>query len=537
MEPTRRHILAATAGGSIVSALTGCGPGPERPPAAAPFGVDVHCHVFNARDVPIRQFVSLVYLEHSPKPLQWLLAFICHIMDFDAPDTTQELAELRGGVGAIGRDHGARRALALARAVQQMLAGSTKFDPPGVAASSFNPSNRSWMLQQLSPELQSRIGPAAVGTTGAVDLQGAAQHLLAGGLRTDIDFAANYIKARWELTDDLAALSPGQEAAVRLYTPALLDIDAWFGATDRSAIGPQIAVMELISARKGRRAAVHAFVPFDPWRAIGDPTALETVKDAIRNRGCLGIKLYPPMGFKPENNDAATFPPTVRPAYPDAARRVDAQLALLFAFCLAEDVPILAHCSDSQAVSEASRQCANPIHWQAFLDRDAAHAMLRLNLGHFGGPWTANGWTETVVAMLGSGKYPNLYSDLSDADFVLPNPDPAERATMDRMTALLDRGKPGTAGARSRLMYGTDWSLLARNPGFEGYYDAMQGRFSAAMRFTDAERAGYLGRNALDFLGLRRGADGTLPASRRRLEAWRDARGLDRQFFRDIDAA
>ena len=28
--------------------------------------IDVHCHVFNARDVPIRKFVELVYLEKYP---------------------------------------------------------------------------------------------------------------------------------------------------------------------------------------------------------------------------------------------------------------------------------------------------------------------------------------------------------------------------------------------------------------------------------------------------------------------------------------
>jgi hypothetical protein len=46
-----------------------------------PGSVDVHCHVFNAHDVPVRRFVELVYLEKYPggsllDPLVDLIEFI-----------------------------------------------------------------------------------------------------------------------------------------------------------------------------------------------------------------------------------------------------------------------------------------------------------------------------------------------------------------------------------------------------------------------------------------------------------------------------
>ena len=95
-------------------------------------------------------------------------------------------------------------------------------------------------------------------------------------------------------------------------------------------------------------------------------------------------------------------------------------MKLFLEFCLTEDVPILAHCSFSQYVSKDKGACAAPEAWRAFLQQNG-NEILRLNLGHCGGPWdlkpnsvTNTVWTETVITMLGSGKYPNLFADLGD---------------------------------------------------------------------------------------------------------------------------
>jgi hypothetical protein len=55
--------------------------------------VDVHCHVFNAQDVPVRKFVELVYLEKDPGGplLNPLIDFIELIMRFGAPTTREEI--------------------------------------------------------------------------------------------------------------------------------------------------------------------------------------------------------------------------------------------------------------------------------------------------------------------------------------------------------------------------------------------------------------------------------------------------------------
>ena len=552
----KRRKLFALATGATAMSVNACVPdqtlpSPKPLPAGAASSVDVHCHVFNTHDVPVRKFVELVYLENNPPlgVLDPLLAFLCHIMTFEAPTTEDELAELQSTdlrtATLPGRGSPERRDKAVAYAIQQMLAGNASYDPGtagGVAVRlAPNPANRTWMLQQLPAARQRRLRRAPALTGAGLDSEArlAAQSLLnRADLKTWIDFAFNYTKARWELTDQLASLSAAQSAEVALYTPAMLDIGLWVGDQGTSDLGQQVKIMSLIAARPGKAYAVHGFVPFDPWRAVDDPSVLATVRDAIENQGCIGVKLYPPMGFKPSGNDASTFPPHLVPPRTGGPALVDQQMEALFKYCLEQDVPIMAHCSHSQFTTDAGGNCPDPLNWRAYLDKAPGNRLLRLNLAHFGGPWDTNGWSETVIEMLGSGRYPNLYSDLGDASFVLSANanDPASTATMERVRGLLDPAKPGVPAARARIMYGSDWSLLAREPGNTTYYADMKGGFCDLLHLSADERRGFLGRTALQFLGLTRNPDGSLPQSRKRIASFRQKNGLSMAVFDVADA-
>src|SRR6185437_8350483 len=63
-----RRTMMRMAGGVGLTALTGCQLPPDRlkPTLAAPLqqirGIDVHCHIFNARDIPVVRFLEKVVL-------------------------------------------------------------------------------------------------------------------------------------------------------------------------------------------------------------------------------------------------------------------------------------------------------------------------------------------------------------------------------------------------------------------------------------------------------------------------------------------
>ena len=491
--------------------------------SAATGSVDVHCHVFNAHDVPIRRFVELVYLEKFPggdlaSPIIDLIEFI---MRSGAPTTREEIDQLKqAGLTLKRLNPSGSRAGDIRRVAQALKLMWLR-----------SPKHRQWVRRNFSPRLQRQFrGKRKIPVTAAHFRQ-TAQHLIStSGIGTWIDFALIYTKARWEITQKLASLSKAQAADVFLYTPAMLDIGTRLGEPDTSDLGEQVEVMRLISQIKGLGFALHAFVAFDPFRAIDDATVLPVVKDAIRNQGAIGVKIYPPMGIKPCNNSGSS----------GLNEQLDRQMGQFLQFCLDEDVPILAHCSFSQYVSlhPEDGACAAPEVWQRFL-RQPGHAKLRLDLGHCGGPWdfdpnpqTNTIWTKTVIALIGSGDFPNLYADVSDDSAILDPDSDNNQELMRRLLGFL-RQNPR---ARTRLLYGSDWSLLARESGANDYYASMKTHFCDFLGFTAAERRGYLGGNALRFLGLAKDASGSKPLNRKRLEKFRHDNGLDMSIFAKIDA-
>src|SRR5882724_7709010 len=58
--------------------------------------IDVHCHIFNARDLPIRNFVRIIVFEGRPAgvALDPLVAFLSFIMDQQSPTAADELAAI-----------------------------------------------------------------------------------------------------------------------------------------------------------------------------------------------------------------------------------------------------------------------------------------------------------------------------------------------------------------------------------------------------------------------------------------------------------
>ncbi|MBI5164687.1 MAG: amidohydrolase family protein [Magnetospirillum sp.] len=173
-----------------------------------------------------------------------------------------------------------------------------------------------------------------------------------------------------------------------------------------------------------------------PFAAI-DPRRddREAVFDhAFATLGFRGIKLYPPLGYAPSH------PFLMEAVYP---------------YCVAHGLPVTAHCSrggvrhKDLSVDEAAALAA-PDAWLPVLE---AFPTLRLCLAHFGGieDWRRydrpDSWLRTIEAMIASGRFVNLYTDLSYTSFFLPE-------IVPRLNALL-----ADPALRERVMFGSDFYM------------------------------------------------------------------------------
>ncbi len=209
---------------------------------------------------------------------------------------------------------------------------------------------------------------------------------------------------------------------------------------------------ELRRLRDSYPDLVLPFAAVDPRR----PKVVETTISLLEEQGFCGIKLYPPLGYHP--ND-----PVLRPLYAYAAER---------------QVPVLAHCTrrgvqyrgkptpsmltdpetgnplPAVGRDEATARLADPDNYLPIL---RAHPKLRLCLAHFGGdqewlkylndPWLAGtstvntSWLAKIAEMIKSGAYENLYLRrrvLFGSDFyVVENAKLEERRISVRVRSVL----------------------------------------------------------------------------------------------------
>lgn len=258
----------------------------------------------------------------------------------------------------------------------------------------------------------------------------------------------------------------------------------------------QVKRMQALSRASGGRLA--AFVAWDPFRDNG----LEIVQQAIARHGCIGVKFYPPSGYRPFGNDESDLPRRhVRPPSPEVLNR---RMLALFEWCVDKDVPIFTHCTPGgfEAYPCAGLNCA-PEYWRRLLESDARFKPLRLCFGHAGGDgWFAanqaeweRSFAKGVAELCCNPDYPNLYCEvgiLSDVH------DPTARG---RFAARVRALGGGQSPLLRRLLYGSDWHMLFMHAGYRDFFRDYQS-FSRDAGFTDEQRDDFFGGNAARYLKL-----------------------------------
>lgn len=211
------------------------------------------------------------------------------------------------------------------------------------------------------------------------------------------------------------------------------------------------------------RSLYSGVLPF----AAADPRredVFDTTKRRLEQEGFCGIKLYPPLGYHP--NDRALWP--------------------LYAYAEEHDVPVVTHCSRPAGVTYkgkvTERMRTDPVTGDdlgndlgelltRYTDPDAyrpileKHPRLRICLAHFGGsgdwkqyidhPWdpatdpAKMSWLAKIADLLRKGTYPNLWTDISYTVF-------ADDEWVYMLKVLLEDDR-----IRGRALFGSDFYVVA----------------------------------------------------------------------------
>lgn len=544
----RRRFLAMALGST---ALSGCGisgmiePGRQANLPGIP--VDAHMHLFNGTDVPVLGWLdqvdftaesggSLPDVTKSPL-VRMIVAFMASAtrtarQELDSlparlPRPSQQRMREQGIDKLTGflvdyqaQTVGADRMQLLPASEAERISEDQQFFAD-LAAAAGVPEVAVELQSAAAPEVESVVVEEAPSILGPLTRRTAAPppppdpaegaRKIAEGLYDPGNQAGDPLKqtiagmVQWAelMTRDRAQIL--QQAAalyarpneVQVFCNHLLDIGMWLRATEVKQSKPDdlIALFAELSARR-RDVLVLNFVGFCPLRAAleGEPVHAR-IRNAITRQGYAGVKLYPPMGFKPLENSGVSFA-HARRAPPGRGAALDRELRKLYAWCQANDVPIAAHASASMGAGPGTSAYSAPWLWRPVL-RD--YPDLRVSLAHFGG-FGGHGnpqWEIELIAMLDD--FPNLYFDTGFWTEAMTGARTQAAAVAD--TQRLFATEPEAAG---RMLYGSDWSMIARLPSHNQYLVGLQDFVGQLFRSDEAKSKAVMGGNALRWLGLDR---------------------------------
>jgi predicted TIM-barrel fold metal-dependent hydrolase len=238
----------------------------------------------------------------------------------------------------------------------------------------------------------------------------------------------------------------------------------------------------------------------------GEPercSSLSLVKDAIENKAFLGVKLYNALGYRPFNNKLVEEQRKRiayhKDKYVFSGEEYDGVLSELYDYCIENEVPIITHCGMDgiESYKDASFDFGRAILWRDVLKQER-YKNLRVDLAHFGwnkkqGHQGNRSWVQEICEML--GEFDNLYTDVSHHEVVVSKDLPKFKSAYQQLCHDFPVLK-------ERLLFGIDWHVIKRVANFENFKDRYIEVLKNESLFSDDEIDAFLGGNALKFLGL-----------------------------------
>ncbi|MBA8889713.1 hypothetical protein FHW12_003960 [Dokdonella fugitiva] len=532
--PTRRRLLGAFAAAPL--AFTGCcalrrfpaplitDTGRATPPNrilrpevrdhGARHAVDAHAHFFNASDVNVAGYVEHCIAHSRDEPLRTLIRAMAPVLDAlagNAKTAAAEYAELIQQASGVQPYSAGDASAALDRRIEarrddiarELYDTMRRKGADTAYARAKDSALRKRGARDVSPQLTpERIRQSMALTTG-VQPFGATSPRAATSDEADgvLRFASYMLQDRWMNLRTYAraystdAGSYGIDAAFG----ALVDFDYWLDCAPYSSRSDQMKLHSLLSYLSG--GYMLPLIGYNPWTDIKrDGESLALVKEAIGSYGFVGVKLYPPTGFFPYGNaDHPVETPLPRPDL----RELDRRLATLFDWCVANEVPVMAHSNHSMGRDDASDAFGGTVGWTALEARYEGKPAPSVSLSHFGGDANGDGdWPARFAGLM--ARYPQapIYGDLA----YWSNARTCGIAGSDacaELRARIEAAKAAYPAIGERLMYGSDWLMLAQERDWEQFpaqiASAVTGTGHDLLPFDALFRA-----NAVHFFGLDR---------------------------------
>jgi predicted TIM-barrel fold metal-dependent hydrolase len=479
-------------------------------PAAAappPFIVDSHVHTFNASDLSKVGFVTQVLLDSDENAilehLQPLIKVLVKLMT-KAPGFSKEMEYLDGFDSSFSLRSSA--ALVQAHATERAAVDQEHWEEVAAELERLALSSNG-QERALFRAIVDEVHPGGMATFAVAPNANAAGSLVRplalsnGAIARYLQWVGRLKHYRADIIAELIDTYGQGPNGVTLFASALVDFELWLKDAPQNIFPHQIELGSRLSRTYPGR--IHFYAPFDPWREIaataGKPGSLDLVKRAVMEEGFIGVKLYPPMGFAPLDNGTLDFSAVGVKDSKTFGAGLDAALAKLYAWALKEDVPIIAHCNLSQESKDGFALRASPAYWANVLVKFPG---LRLNLGHFGGQGNLGSgstkpsadWPETIIALMDTAEGTRVYTDIGHFDMKSASWFKALKSAFTTNKTLL-----------SRLMYGSDWMMLATQADYEDYLDLFRKGIAGMKTVTSAQLSAILGENARTFLGLQPG--------------------------------
>lgn len=526
--------------------------------------IDAHCHIFNADDIPIEGFMKRVvipgnadlngYFRQYPDAFVVMIHALSRLLKDQAQSVQKEIAFLNRRGSAPSAAATSARELAVIKILLDQIWDKSalrdlRWKKDAYAADIALRQLQRLILQDVYSDFF--CCGATQQDVDQISRQDVAERIYRSNqtIGRNLRWGLLFMRNRFELADELHRMH--RERTV-LVTPALVDFSKWVEDDQHEPLHEQIDAMERISRRGGPTRgfpAVHGFVAYDPLRqALHDKGSergiapLELVKTAIEKKGFIGVKLYPPMGFRPANNVALgrSFPPHVLSQLgPGTGHILDEKMKALYAWCQENGVPVMAHTANSNAAGHEYGQRANPNLWEPVLKE---FPKLRVNFAHFGGfreigkdKQRDKAWEWSIGKMWQKTSDSFVFADISYLSEILAQKDKRQQA-MNHLKALKD----GVRESTDHIIYGTDWAFIGREKGAAPIdlnahrnYPELIADYLSAASFSDEQIEKIMFRNSVRFLGL--GADQRASGTRGRLERYYQSASLDTAWMSAFD--